>query len=139
MSASLASVFVGAARSLLRSSFAVDRSLSFARIYVKDDRKTHLQEEEEERLLDAAVEEGEDEVDESDEVEHVGVSRVRSFVVIIQLGEEGNDLARGEREVARVVTLDQLRQILLDEVARLSLRRDAQTQKEVERIRYALR
>ena len=110
-----------------------------SRIYVKDDRKTHLQEEEEERLLDAAVEEGEDEVDESDEVEHVGVSRVRSFVVIIQLGEEGNDLARGEREVARVVTLDQLRQILLDEVARLSLRRDAQTQKEVERIRYALR
>ena len=111
----------------------------YARIYVTDDGKTHFQEEEEERLLNAAIEEGEDEVDESDEIEHVSVSRVRGFVVIIQLGEEGNDLARGVREVARVVVLNQFRQILLNEVTRLSLRRDAQTKKEMERLRNTLR
>ena len=104
-----------------------------------EDARAHLQEEKEERLLHAAVEEGEDEVDESDEVEDVDISRVGGFVLVVQLREEGDDLARGECEVAGVVTLEQLGQIFMNEVTRLALRRNAETEKEVESFRDTLR
>lgn len=104
-----------------------------------EEAKTHLQEKEEERLLDAAVEEGEDEIDESNEVGNIDISRVGRFVLVVQLGEEGHNLARGEGEVARVVALNQLGQIFLNEVTRFPLWCDAETEKEVKRFRDTLR